>query len=208
MTCAIVLAAGESRRMGTQKLLLPFAGSTVVARVVDAFLGAAIGRVIVVVRSGDVRLRSALAGRTVDLVENPDSTGDMLSSLRCGLRVLPERVRTILVSPGDQPSIEPGLIGQLLAAYRASGRDIMVPVHAGRRGHPLVFAGHYRNELLTAHDGVGLRGLLRAHATEVGTWETDRAAVLEDLDTPAAFLRAQRRSQVRGASGPGSPVDL
>lgn len=196
MTCAIVLAAGRSRRMGTQKLLLPFAQSTVIARVVDAFLGAPVDKVIVVVRPRHQEISDALAGRPVTFVENPDTDGDMLSSVRCGLKALTPTVELIMVSPGDQPSIEPGLIGEFLAAFRASDRNILVPVHNGHRGHPLVFAGHYRDELLTAHDGIGLRGLLQTHASDVGGWITDDAAVMEDLDTPAAFRRAQRRARL------------
>jgi molybdenum cofactor cytidylyltransferase len=192
MICAIVLAAGRSQRMGTQKLLLPFAGSTMIARVVDAFLGAPVDRVIVVIRPGEQQIREALAGRTVVFVENPDSAGDMLSSIRCGLRALPPDVTTVAVSPGDQPSIEPGLIDRLLTAFRAGTRSILVPVHNGRRGHPLLFAGRYRDELLTSYDGAGLRGLLQAHAAEVLQCPTDDAAVLEDLDTPDDFRQAQR----------------
>jgi molybdenum cofactor cytidylyltransferase len=178
--------------MGTQKLLLPFAHTPVIARVVDAFLGAPVDKVIVVVRPRHQKLRDALVGRPVNFVENPDAAGDMLSSVRCGLRTLPPIVETIIVSPGDQPSIEPGLIGQMLAAFRTSGRKIFVPVHDGHRGHPLVFSGHYRDELLTSYDGIGLRGLLQTHAADVGEWLADDAAVLEDLDTPSAFRRAQR----------------
>ena len=74
--------------MGTNKLLLPFAGSSVIARVVDAHLGAPAASVIVVVRPRDSRLCEALGGRRVVFVENPDAGGDMLSSLRCGLRGL------------------------------------------------------------------------------------------------------------------------
>jgi molybdenum cofactor cytidylyltransferase len=178
--------------MGTQKLLLPFAHSKVITRVVDAFLGAPVDRVIVVVRPRHKQLREALAGRAVTFVENPNAAGDMLSSVRRGLQALPQTVETILVSPGDQPSIEAGLIGQLLAAFRSSARNILVPVHNGRRGHPLVFAGHYREEILTCYDGTGLRGLLQTHATAVHEWHTNDAAVLEDLDTPTAFRRAKR----------------
>jgi len=198
MICAIVLAAGSSQRMGIQKLLLPFAQSSVIARVVDAYLGAPVGKIIVVVPPQHQKLSDALAGRPVIFVENPDTAGEMLSSVRCGLKALPPSVGTIVVSPGDQPSIESGLIRQLLAAFRTSGRNIFVPVHKGRRGHPLVFDGHYRNELLTGYDGVGLRGLLQTHAAEVGEWLTNDAAVLEDLDTPAAFRQAQRREKRTG----------
>jgi len=195
MICAIVLAAGRSQRMGTQKLLLPFAQTTVIARVVDAFLGAPVDQMILVVRPRYQQFRDAVAGRPVIFVENPDAAGDMLSSIRCGLKALPLAVETIMVSPGDQPSIEPGLIGQMLAAFRASDRKILVPVHKGRRGHPVVFKGHYRDELLSSYDGVGLRGLLQAHAADVGEWLANDAAVLEDLDTPAAFRRAERRAK-------------
>jgi len=191
MICAIVLAAGRSQRMGTQKLLLPFAQSPVIARVVDAFFRAAVDQVILVVRPGHKELREVLAGRPVILVENADVEGDMLSSVRCGLKALPSNVKTIMVSPGDQPSIEPVLIRRMIAAYKSSDRSILVPVYHGRRGHPLMFGAQYRNELLTSHDGVGLRGLLQTHAAEVGEWLSNDAAVLGDLDTPADFRLAQ-----------------
>jgi len=191
MICAIVLAAGRSQRMGTQKLLLPFAGSTVVARVVDAYLGVPVDQTTVVIRERDELIRAALGDRPVVWVENLDPSGDMLSSVRCGLRALPISAKTILVSPGDQPSLGHALIRQLLAAFGAAGRPILVPVHAGRRGHPLVFATHFRQELLTAFDGTGLRGLLAAHAHEVSEWPTTDAAVLEDLDTPTDYRRAR-----------------
>lgn len=190
MICAIVLAAGRSQRMGTQKLLLPFAGSTVIARVVDAFLGVPVDQTSVVIRENDALLRAALGDRPVVCVENLDPNGDMLSSVRCGLRGLPALAETILVSPGDQPSLGPALIRQLLVAFRAAGRPILVPVHAGRRGHPLAFAARFREELLTAFEGTGLRGLLAAHAHEVSEWPTSDAAVLEDLDTPTDYRRA------------------
>jgi molybdenum cofactor cytidylyltransferase len=197
MICAIVLAAGCSQRMGTQKLLLPFAHSSVIARVADAFLGAAVDQVIVVVRPSSKELRDALAGRAVIFVENADVAGDMLSSVRCGLQALPATVKTIMVSPGDQPSIEPDLILRMMKAFTSSDRSIFVPVYNNRRGHPLMFGAQYRNELLTSYDGVGLRGLLQSHAAEVVEWVSDDAAVLEDLDTPAAFRLAQRRARGR-----------
>jgi molybdenum cofactor cytidylyltransferase len=194
MVCAIVLAAGQSRRMGTQKLVLPFAGSTVVARVVDALLGAAVDLGVVVIREGDVQVRAALGHRRLSFVENPDRGGDMLSSVRCGLRALPPTARTIVVAPGDQPSLEPELIRQLLAAFRAGGRGILVPVCRGRRGHPLVFTARFRDEVLNSHDGTGLRGLLQDHPADLLEWPTHDAAVLEDLDTPADYQRSARRS--------------
>ena len=111
MICAIVLAAGRSQRMGTQKLVLPFAGSTVVARVVDAFLGASVDTVVVVIRANDAQVRAALAGHRVIFVENPDLAGDMLSSVRCGLRALPaNRPLTPSLSPSDGERVSEGRV--------------------------------------------------------------------------------------------------
>jgi len=186
--------------MGTNKLLLPFAGSTVIARVVDACLGAPTDFVLVVTRSGDRGVRPALAGRVVTFVENPRTDGDMLESLRCGLRALPAAAEAVLVCPGDQPTLEATLVGRLLEAFRARRTGILVPVRRGRRGHPLLFAAHYRDELLTRHDGIGLRGLLQGHAEDVSEWVSDDASVLDDLDTPGDYERA-----VQYAASPGAP---
>lgn len=180
--------------MGTNKLLLPLAGSTVIARVVDACLGAPADCVLVVTRSGDRGVRAALDGRAVTFVENPRTDGDMLESVRCGLRALPAAAETVLVCPGDHPTLEATLVGRLLEAFRARRTGILVPVHQGRRGHPLVFAVRYRDELLTMHEGVGLRGLLQSHAADVSEWSVQDGAVLEDLDTPADYLQARRAS--------------
>lgn len=194
MTCAIVLAAGRSQRMGTPKLLLPFAGSTVIARVADAYLGTPVDQILVVVRPFDRAIRHALSNRQVLFVENPDAAGDMLGSLRCGLRTLPSNTETILVSPADQPSLEADSIRRILTAFRERNANLLVPVHKGHRGHPLVFATRYRNELLTSYDGIGLRGLLETHSGELIEWPAEDASVLEDLDTPSDYRQSLRRA--------------
>src|SRR4029453_13829990 len=95
-TCAIILAAGRSRRMGTQKLLLPFAGKTLISHVVAQVAGAGISHIIVVVglEGGGA---AALADQPVTLAANPDADGDMLSSVRIGLRALPAECDAVLV---------------------------------------------------------------------------------------------------------------
>jgi molybdenum cofactor cytidylyltransferase len=202
MTWAIILGAGLSRRMGGQKLVLPFAGSTVIARVVDAFLGAPVPHTLVVIRPDDRQLRAALVSRPVSFVENPDPQGDMLSSVRCGLRAIPAEAEVVLVSPGDQPALESGLIREMLTAFQSADRGILVPVCDGRRGHPLVFAARYCRDILSSYDGVGLRGFVRDHADQVLEWPTLVAAVVEDLDTPADYQAALRKDQPTAAPRP------
>jgi molybdenum cofactor cytidylyltransferase len=105
MICAVVLAAGRSERMGTQKLLLPVCGQPLVARVVDELIAGPLQQIIVVVGRDAEQIQSALAGRAVTFVSNPDSQGDMLSSVRCGLRALPALCEAVLVVLGDHPGI-------------------------------------------------------------------------------------------------------
>ena len=189
MICAIVLAAGKSQRMGTQKLLLPFRGSTLIERAVDAFIGIA-DDTIVVIPKGDLIIRQALGSRPVIYAENPLLEGDMLSSVRCGIRALPTQAQTILVSPADQPSLEDALVREMAAAFNRLQATLLVPVHAGRRGHPLIFDARFCQEILTSFEDTGLRGLLSKHSSELIEWITSSPAVIEDLDTPADYERS------------------
>jgi CTP:molybdopterin cytidylyltransferase MocA len=193
MTCAIVLAAGQSRRMGTQKLLLPLAGKPVLAHVVDAVLCSPVEWTGVVIRPDDPGLRQALTGRAVQFVVNLDPEGDMLSSVRCGLRALPSTCETIVVVLGDQPGLTADLIGRLLKVQHDSGRGLVLPTHRGKGGHPLVMAARFREEVLGQYDGLGLRGLLAAHPEEIREVAIHSGAVLEDLDEPADYERLRAR---------------
>ena len=198
MIVAVVLAAGRSARMGTQKLLLPLGGKPVIARILDELLLSRLEEIVVVIGRDAAQIRQALTPRPVSFVENPDPDGDMLSSVRCGLLALPANTETVLLVPGDQARLGSALVRELIAAYRASERSIAVPIHAGHRGHPLLFSAGYRDEILSRFDGVGLRGLLLAHPDEILEWPTSDAAVLEDLDRPNDYRRV-----LQGAVGNG-----
>lgn len=192
MICALVLAAGRSERMGTQKLLLPLRGKPVIARIVDELQQSPLEETFVVVGRDGEQIQQALQGRAVTVVTNPDFTGDMLSSVRCGLRVIPNGCEALLVGLGDQPNLTAQLVANLIGAFQESGRGIIVPTHNGHRGHPLLIATHFRDEMLAHHDGIGLRGLLDAHPEAVFRLEISNAALLEDMDTPEDYRRQLR----------------
>jgi molybdenum cofactor cytidylyltransferase len=189
MICGIVLAAGQSRRMGTQKLLLPWAGKTVIAHIVDETLAAGIDRVLVVVSSDADRIAQALASRPVTFVTNPNPEGDMLSSIRCGLRALPSDCEAALVVLGDQPRIDAELIKRVLRAKETSGRGIALPIADGKRGHPIAVAAQYFPEVLSKFDGVGLHGLVDAHPNDLVTWPITESLLLADMDFPEDYER-------------------
>jgi len=193
MICAIVLAAGRSRRMGRQKLLLPFGASTVIGHIVDQVLASKVHDAYVVVGSDEAAVAEALGDRPVHLIRNPEPQAEMLSSVRCGLRALPPGCCAVVVVLGDQPGVSCSLVNALIDAHFGSGKGLVVPVHEGRRGHPLLLAIGYREEVLTAHDAVGLRGMLQAHPEDVLEVEADSAAT-SDMDRPEDYLRERSRA--------------
>ena len=199
MTCAILLAAGRSQRMGCQKLLLPFAGRTVVGHIARELLASGLDHTIVVVGKDATLIADALRqatkgeGGRLTIITNPDLEADMLSSVRCGLRALPDACDTVLVALGDQPSITARLIDQLLAAFSTAAGGILVPVYDGETGHPILFSTRYRREVLTCYDSVGLRGLLQGHPDDVVELPVEDSAILSDMDYPEDYRKELER---------------
>ncbi len=173
--------------MGTQKLLLPWHGKTVIQQVVGQVLAAGLNPVVVVT-GGDsaadtAAIQQALGSLPVTIADNPDRDAEMLSSVRCGLKALPRECSYVLITPGDLPTISLGLIKQLTQAIEQSNRGIVVPIYQGTRGHPTIIAAKYFDELLTQYDGVGLRGLMAAHPHDIQEVVVSDAAVIAEMNT-------------------------
>jgi len=189
MICAIVLAAGESRRMGVQKLLLPFGGTTVVGHIVSELNRSVVDTVIVVVGHDGDRVAEELSGRSVSIATNPNYKAGMLSSVRCGLDALPKQCDAVMVALGDQPAISAGLVDEMVQSFGSTDKGILVPLYRGKRGHPILFSVGYRDEVLERYDDVGLRGLLRTHPDDVYELDVPTSAVLSDMDYPEDYQR-------------------
>ena len=189
MICAVVPAAGLSRRMGVQKLLLPFGGKTVIAHIADQLLASTVGEVHVVVGHQSERIIAELSDRAVSIVRNQNYKSGMLSSVRCGLQNLPEKCKAVMVVLGDQPSITTELIDQILQSFAATEKSILVPLYKGKRGHPILFSMLYHDEILKQYDNVGLRGLLHSHSDDIFELTVSTASVLCDMDYPEDYRR-------------------
>lgn len=189
MICAVVLAAGRSRRMGTQKLLLPFGATTVIAHVAAEFLGSVVDEVYVVVGHDGQRIAKELPRDRLSIVANPDDDADMLDSVRCGLRALPQECEAVMVALGDQPGVTSQLINEMIQSFRTTDKGILVPVYRGKRGHPVLLSTCYCPEILTHYDDVGLRGLLWAHPEDVFELSVPTSAVLADMDYSGDYRR-------------------
>jgi molybdenum cofactor cytidylyltransferase len=189
MIGAVILAAGRSRRMGRPKLLLPWRGQPLITHVVDQVLRSPVDQAVVVVGPDERRIPAALAGRAVSYAVNPRPEREMLGSVRCGLRALSPAWVAALIVLGDQPGITAEVLAQLVGAFQTRPLGILVPVHGGRRGHPLLVTRRYRDEILSRYDEVGLRGLLEAHADDVAEVQVAVPGVLVDIDTPEDYRR-------------------
>jgi molybdenum cofactor cytidylyltransferase len=186
---AVVLAAGQSRRMGgPNKLLVPFEGRALVARVVDALIRSRARPIVVVTGHQADEVRASLAGRDVRFVHNPDFQEGMSTSVRVGLEALPPEVDGALVCLGDMPKTDPAVIERLIAAFNPlEGRSIGVPTHKGKRGNPVLWAARFFPEIMRLSGDVGARHLIGEHADAVYELESADRSVVTDLDTPEAF---------------------
>ncbi|MBW7989969.1 MAG: nucleotidyltransferase family protein [Planctomycetes bacterium] len=189
MICAIVLAAGRSRRMGVQKLLLPFGSKTVIAHIVDQLTASSVDEVYVVVGCHGKRVSRELSSRPVSIANNSHYKSGMLSSVRCGLHAMARQCRAVLVVLGDQPSVTTKLIDQMLQTFASTEKQILMPLYQGKRGHPMIFSAVYRDEILTHYDNVGLRGLLYAHKDDIFELSVTASGVLSDMDYPQDYQR-------------------
>jgi len=186
--CAIILAAGESKRMNAPKLLLPFAGKTMIEMVIDNVLQADIGFVLVVLGSYRKEIEAAIRHLPVNICFNENYKKGMLSSVKCGFENLPGKYEAALVFPGDQPFIDPVVIESVIAAYRDSGKGMVIPVYNGKRGHPLLIDFKYRDLTGRIPEEEGLRWLAATFPEDVVEVDTSSCGILKDFDNIEDYL--------------------
>jgi len=199
MIWAVVLAAGESKRMRTQKLLLPFGETTVIEAIVRSALDSEADGALVVLGADRGKLRSVLQSYPLTFAVNKNYRLGMLSSIQTGFSALPGEAEAAVLMLGNQPAVPSSVINDLICNYRESSRGIIIPVYAGRRGHPVLLETGYRREILGLDPKIGLRQLMRAHPEDILEVEVSTPAVLSDLDVPADYRQEVRRVLARRA---------
>ena len=191
-TCAaaVVLAAGQSRRMGRPKMILPWGQTTVIGQVVSVLFEAGVSQVVVVTGGAGAQVAEALQGQPVRLVENPAyADGEMLSSVQVGLAALPDDCPAALIVLGDQPQIEVGVVKALLARYCAGASALIVPSYQMRRGHPICLPRAVWPAVLALSWQDSLRSLWTSLAGQIEHITLDSPTILSDMDTPDDYLR-------------------
>lgn len=195
---ALVLAAGQSRRMGTlNKLLISIDGKPMVRHAVEAVAAAGARPVIVVTGHERERVEAALAGLPVTFVDNPQHEGGLSTSLKSGLAALPEEIDAALVCLGDMPRVGEEDIRRLMAAFNPlEGRAIVLPTRRGKRGNPVLWAKRFFPEMREVAGDVGARHLIGLYPEAVAEVEMASDGVLTDIDTPQALARLAATAKI------------
>jgi len=190
MIWAIILAAGESKRMGESKLLLPFGQKTIVETVIENVVSSKVDGTLVVLGSGWQRMKKRIQNHPLRVTVNPNFKKGMLSSVQWGFQMLPEKTRAALVFLGDQPLISKDVINLILGAFRKQQKGIVIPVCKKGRGHPVLIDTKYRKEIQNLDPKIGLRQLIYGHPEDILEVEVEACSgILNDIDNWQDYQR-------------------
>ena len=201
MIAAIILAAGESRRMGFPKALLPYplpdgSETTFLAHLLDVMSRSRAEPVVVVLGHEAERIESSVPPESwgkARPVMNPRYREGMLTSILTGIEAAGD-VEGALVLPVDHPDVRPEIVDLLIARFEKTRPPVVLPVHAGRRGHPVLFSRSVFEELRRAPEGVGARQVVWDYQKDLLEVEVPDPGIGRDVDTPADYRSFRERS--------------
>ena len=188
MISAMILAAGESKRMGQPKMLLPWGDKTVLGQVISTFQGAGLEDILVVTGGAHWQVEEIVKQHGARSVFNPHfAGGEMLSSVQLGLAGQKPETQATLIGLGDQPQVQPGTLRLIREAFVAGMSPLIVPSFQMRRGHPWLVERSLWQELLALQSPLTLRDFLNRHASGITYLEVNTPTILADLDTPEDY---------------------
>ncbi|MFC1935067.1 molybdenum cofactor cytidylyltransferase [Chloroflexota bacterium] len=185
---AILLAAGESKRMGRLKQLLPWQSSTMLEQTIDNLLASSLHETIVVVGYQAKEVTEAIGNRPVKVVANPNYEQGMSASIIAGLKTAKRQAQAFVIAFADQPLVSSQTIDRLINEFKNHDKGIVIPTYRGQRGHPVIFGIKYKQELLKLTGDIGGRQLVKAHPEDVFEVTIDSDNILTDIDTLRDYL--------------------
>lgn len=190
---AVLLGAGQSRRMGVDKLSLPWGRKTILEYCFETLLRSEVQELIVVLSTRNKGAGNLFQGRKVKIVINPLSKMGMSTSIRRGLQEIHPHCHGILIAFGDQPFLKTRTINALIRAFDQGKGGIIIPSYRGRRGHPIIFHRRFKKELLNLKGDVGGRSIIESHPEDVRVVPVKSTAVVKDVDTWSAYKKGSER---------------
>ncbi|MGH9753336.1 MAG: nucleotidyltransferase family protein [Blastocatellia bacterium] len=196
MISGILLAAGESCRMrGAFKPLLKWGNRTVIGECVHQMRNSQLAEIFVVLGHREMDIRQTLAGSGVQYAINEDYQRGMLSSVKTGLAMISPNADAALIALVDQPMITKEIIDTLIDAFIAGGKGVALPTYEGKRGHPVIIAAKYFEEIMRLDEDSpeGLRQFIDQRRNDTLEVPVATAAVIEDIDLPEDYERLSKR---------------
>jgi molybdenum cofactor cytidylyltransferase len=175
--------------MGTAKQLLPMGESTVLAQTIANVRQAAVDEIILVLGASAETIRPQLPPPLGKVVVNQAYAQGMASSLREGLSAVDPHSSAALIILGDQPFIRPQTLDQIVAEYRRSGAQIVIPSYQGNRGNPVLLHRSVFPEVMALEGDVGCRAIFINHLDGIVKVEVEDQGVLLDIDDPSDYQR-------------------
>jgi molybdenum cofactor cytidylyltransferase len=196
MISAIVLAAGESKRMGQTKQLLDLEGKSILQWVLDNLCRSQVDEVILVLGHDADRILQTIDTHRVKVVINKNYREGMITSIEQGLMNLNDKVQAFFIVLADQPGVSPEVFDRLITEFRRviPEKNIVLPTFRGRIGHPALFSAKYRKEASRIKGDVGLRQILQEHPEDILAVEMDTDSILQDIDTPDDYWKQFKSS--------------
>lgn len=189
MIAAIILAAGESKRMGKPKLLLPFGEKTIVETAISHVRQSKVKEILVVLGSDSEKIEEKIKGFPLKITVNPEYRKGMLSSVQWGFNKLSKDIQAVLIVLGDQPDISAVVIDEVIDAYKRTNKGIVIPVYKKERGHPVLLDIKYRSEVENLDPNIGLRELVYNHPQDTLEVVTGSPSILQDIDNPNDYRK-------------------
>jgi molybdenum cofactor cytidylyltransferase len=195
MLTAVILAAGESKRMGSPKALLLYNNRTFLEHLLDITRHPKIGSQLIVLGAGAEEISKQVGLTPQQTVVNPDWQSGQLSSIKAALKSIGARSTDgVLLCLVDHPLITSALVSELIESFYRSGKSIALPTFRGKRGHPVIFAAELFAELLEAPEETGARSVVWKHAKDVCEVPTIEEGIVLNLNDPETFRSATTRA--------------
>jgi molybdenum cofactor cytidylyltransferase len=190
MLAAVILAGGASRRMGAPKALLSYQGRPFLEHLLDVARHPKIGVRRIVLGADAEPIAKEVNLSSDEIVINDQWEKGQLSSIQAALRSLPPQTDGVILLLIDHPLISSTLVSELVESFYSSSKPIVLPVHEGRRGHPVIFSSALYQELMDAPLETGARSVVWAHAGEVQIVQTSEEGCVLNLNDPDTMKKA------------------
>lgn len=189
---AVILAAGQSTRMGTTKQLLPWGQTTMLGQTIRQVKRSLLEDILVVTGHQAEAITAVAQAENVATIYNPRyATDEMLASLQTAVKSIGPTASAVLVVLADQPLLEPETINLIVTPFLKQQADLIAPIFQGQRGNPVLIGQTYFEELLALPMGKAPRTLLKRHKEKLRLVPVSSDSILHDLDTPERYARVR-----------------